>query len=322
MRVRYWVFIAAAMLALGLTGCSTARVSRGTANTPVPTKTLRPTFTATVPKPTLTPNPADAAAGQPASVEQAPATNATPAPEAPTATTEPPTIEPSPTAEPAAFTVNSASLNVRSGPSTAFGIIGRLSNGQSFPITGKNNDESWWQFDYNGRTGWVAGSNVSVRGSDTVEVAQNIPAAPTAAPRPTARPAAAVPAPPQPQPQPQPSVKYSLTKSELRPNTNPIVSVWCFVLNQGGNGVLGGTMRVLQGGTTVKEQPFNAVMARGDPGYSSEYLYSDGCKVELPAADGAYSAYLIEGGAQVSDVYNFTVSGETNRITIVEWKQR
>ncbi len=317
MRVRFWVLIAAAVLAIGLAGCSTARVARGPANTPVPTKTLRPTFTATVPEPTLTPSPTTA---QPVSADQAPAASATP--EGPTATAEPPTPEPSPTAEPAAFTVNSASLNVRSGPGTAFGVIGRLTNGQSFPITGKNRDGSWWQFDYNGRTGWVAGSNVSVRSGDTVEVAQNIPVAPTAAPRPTARPAAPRPAQPQPQPQPQVVTKYSLTKSELRPNTNPIVSVWCFVINQGGNGVVGGTIRVLQGGATVKEQPFNAVMARGDPGYSSEYLYNDGCKVELPGADGTYSAYLIEGGNQVSDAFTFTASGSTNRIAIIEWKLR
>lgn len=322
MRMRFWMLIAVAALAIVLAGCGAARISRGPANTPIPTKTLRPTFTATVPKPTLTPSPTAAAASQPVAGDQAPAGPA--ATEAPTATAEPPTAEPSPTPEPAAFTVDSATLNVRSGPSTAFAVIGRLSNSQSFPITGKNNDGSWWQFDYNGRTGWVAGSNVSVRSGDTVQVAQNIPAAPTAAPRPTARPAAPVPAQPKPQPQPQPqvTVKYSLTKSELRPNSNPIISVWCFVLNPGGNGVVGGTIRVLQGGATVKEQPFNAVMARGDPGYSSEYLYNDGCKVELPAADGTYSAYLIEGGAQVSDVYNFTVSGETNRIAIVEWKQR
>ncbi len=67
MRVRFWVLIAAAVLAIGLAGCSPSRVSRGLANTPVPTKTLRPTFTATVPKPTLTPSPA---ADQPAVIDQ------------------------------------------------------------------------------------------------------------------------------------------------------------------------------------------------------------------------------------------------------------
>ncbi len=328
MRVRNWVAIAVAFLALtlGLTGCA-ARVAQVSRNTPVPTKTLRPTFTATIEKPTLTPTPAPAEEGALAqgTNDQAAAPTAEPTAEPPT-----PTTEPSPTPEPAVFTVSSASLNVRSGPGTLFPVIGRLTNGQSFPVTGKNDDGSWWQFDYNGQTGWVTGANVAVTSGDAVQVAQNIPQPPTAAPAPTARPAAPRPAQPQPQPQPQqpapqpqPSVKYGLTgKAQLRPNTNPYVSVWCFVLNSAGNGLVPGTIRVLQGGAVLKEQPFTGNLARGDSGYSSEYLYNDGCKVELPAADGAYTAYLIEGGNQVSDAYTFTVSGETNRIAIIEWKQR
>jgi hypothetical protein len=203
-------------------------------------------------------------------------------------------------------------------------VIGRLTQGQSFPITGKNENGTWWQFDYNGRDGWVAGTNVTATGAGAVSVAQNIPRPPTAAPRPTARPVAQQPAPPPAQPaQPQAQVKYGLTgKAQLRENTNPYVSVWCFVLNSAGNGLSAGTLRVLQGGATVSEQPFTGNLARGDSGHASEYLYNDGCKVELPAADGNYSAYLIEGGAQVSDVYNFTVTGVTNRTAIIEWKQR
>lgn len=328
MRVRNWVLIAVAFvtLTLGLAGCA-ARVAQVSRNTPVPTKTLRPTFTATLEKPTLTPTPAPAEGGAPAqgTDNQAPAPTAEP----PTPTTEP-TAEPSPTPAPAAFTVTSASLNVRSGPGTLFPVIGRLTNGQSFPVTGKNDDGSWWQFDYNGRTGWVVGSNVAVTSGEAVQVAQNIPQPPTAAPRPTAPPAAPRPAQPQPQPQPQQpapqpqaSIKFGLTgKAQLRPNTNPYVSVWCFVLNTAGNGLVPGSIRVQLGGATVREQAFNANLARGDSGYSSEFLYNDGCKVELPAADGTYTAYLIEGGNQVSDAYTFTVSGESNRIAIVEWKQR
>jgi uncharacterized protein YraI len=217
---------------------------------------------------------------------------------------------------------------VRGGPGTNFPVLGRLTQGQSFPIMGKSDDGTWWQFDYNGKQGWVIGTNVTERGAGAVQIAQNIPQPPTAAPRPTARPAA--PRPPQPaqpqpaQPQPaQPSLKFALTgKHQLRTNTNPIVSVWCFVLNPAGNGLIPGAIRVLKDGGVLKEQAFTSLMARGDSGYSSEYLYNDGCKVEVPAADGTYSAYLIEGGNQVSDVFNFTVSGESNRTAIVEWKQR
>lgn len=327
MRVRNWVLIAVAVLALGAAGC-TARVAQVSRNTPIPTKTLRPTFTATLEKPTLTPTPppADNGAAQPAADQGGAAAAPTAEPATPTAE---PTAEPSPTPEPAAaaFTVTSSSLNVRSGPGTLFPVIGRLTNGQNFPITGKNNDGSWWQFDYNGQTGWVVGSNVAVTSGEAVQVAQNIPAAPpTARPQPTARPAAPRPtAAPQPaaQPaQPQASIKFGLTKSELRPNTNPYVSVWCFVLNPAGNGLVPGTIRVLQGGTVVGSRAFSAVMSRGDSGYPSQYLYNDGCKVELPAADGTYTAYLVEGDTQVSEPFNFTVSGQANRTAIIEWKQR
>jgi hypothetical protein len=84
-------------------------------------------------------------------------------------------------------------------------------------------------------------------------------------------------------------------------------------------------MRVTHNGATVKEVAFSGGKdpSRGDPGISgSEYLYNPGCKAEVPAADGAYTAYLIEGGNQVSEVYSFTVSGESNRTAIIEWKQR
>jgi hypothetical protein len=308
MRIRYWTLLAAAVLLAVVAGCAGNRVAREPANTPVPTKTLRPTFTATVPEPTLTPTPTEVPP--------------TATPEEPTATPVPPTPEPTATPEAAVLTVTSASLNVRSGPGTNYGVIGRLTRGQNATVTGKNPAGTWWEFDYDGRTGWVIGTNVTVRNGEVVQVAQNIPAAPTAAPRPTARPVAAQPAPAPAPAAPQVTSKYGITKSELRPNTNPIVSVWCFVFNQSANGLVAGTIRVVQGGATVKEQAFNAVLARGDSGYSSEYLYNDGCKVELPASDGAYGAYLIEGGNQVSDIFNFTVSGSTNRTAIIEWKQR
>lgn len=310
MRIRYWTLLAAAVLLATVAGCAGSRAPRGPVSSPVPTKTLRPTFTATVPEPTLTPTPTEALPTE------------TPVVVEPTATPEPPTPEPTATPEAAVLTVTSASLNVRSGPGTNYGVIGRLTNGQSVPVTGKNAAGTWWQFDYSGRNGWVIGTNVTVRNGELVQVAQNIPAAPTAAPRPTARPAAAQPA--APAPAPAPSLQFGLTgKVQLRPNTNPIVSVWCFVLNSSGNDLVNGTMRVLLGGSVLKEQAFTGGKpARGDAGYSSEYLYNSGCKVEVPASDGTYTAYLIDGGTQVSDAFTFTVSGDTNRTAIIEWKQK
>ena len=53
-----------------------------------------------------------------------------------------------------------AAVNVRSGPGTNYAQIGRLQAGQSFAITGKNPAGDWWQFDFNGRPGWVLGELV------------------------------------------------------------------------------------------------------------------------------------------------------------------
>jgi uncharacterized protein YraI len=319
MRVRNWVLIAVAALALGAAGC-TARVAQTSRNTPVPTKTLRPTFTATVPKPTLTPTPTAAESG--AAAQSAENQAAAPTVEPPTPTTEP-TAEPSPTPEPAAFTVTSASINVRGGPGTGFPVIGRLTNGQSYPITGKNADGSWWQFDYNGQTGWVIGANVSVTSSDAVQVAQNIPQPPTAAPRPTARPAAPrptqAPQPQQPAAQPAPaSAKYAVSGTGRRPDTNDWVTVYCLLFNQSGSSLLPGTLRLLRDGQVVGTAQFTQ--------FATYYLdsgYNAGCKVEVrPAVDGAYTAVLVEGDQVVSDPITFTVSGPDTRINFVAWKQK
>jgi hypothetical protein len=121
-------------------------------------------------------------------------------------------------------------------------------------------------------------------------------------------------------------MKYGLTgKAQLRSNSNPFVTVWCLVANPNFSGLVPGTLRVTQNGATIKEVAFGGGIdaARGDPGIEgSEYLYNPGCKAEVPAADGSYTAYLVEGGNQVSDVFSFTVSGESNRTAIIEWKQR
>ena len=155
MRVRFWVLIAAIWCCCAGDGWQAVRAgsARGPANTPVPTKTLRPTFTPTVPKPTLTPSPWPRRLAlkkrqrRPASRRPGQQPHGrNPRPDAP-----PPTEAPSPTPEPAAFTVNSASVNVRSGPGTGFAVIGRLTQGQTFPITGKSENGDWWQFDYNGK---------------------------------------------------------------------------------------------------------------------------------------------------------------------------
>ena len=53
-------------------------------------------------------------------------------------------------------TVNSARLNVRTGPSTNYEILGQLNGGETiFPI-GANVDFTWLVIAFRGQTGWVA----------------------------------------------------------------------------------------------------------------------------------------------------------------------
>ncbi len=180
------LFIALTLAATLVAGCA----QLGPQATPVPpTKTPKPTFTAT---PDWTPTPV---------------VFATATPEPPTPTPEPeftatPEVPPTETPNPTARLSASQAVNVRSGPGTNYAAIGKLAVGQSYEITGKNQGGDWLQFQFDGRQGWVLSSLVTTSGDlNSVQVAQNIPAAPvqpTARPRataaPTAVPATAVPA--------------------------------------------------------------------------------------------------------------------------------
>jgi len=102
---------------------------------------------------------------------------------------------------------------VRTGPGTAYPAIGRLSAGQSFEVTGRNDAGDWLKFDFDDREGWVTAALVSVAGDlQVVKVAQ-APAIPTPRPQPTARPRPVQPtnppAPPPPTSPPAPQYPFS-----------------------------------------------------------------------------------------------------------------
>ncbi len=111
-----------------------------------------------------------------------------------TATPTPsPTPEPTPT--PAATptpdfaTVRAdGTVNLRSGPGTAFGTVGQLNAGQTARILGKNQDGSWFQIERSGADpAWVVARLVSTQGpADQVAVAENIPEPPAVAAAPAA----------------------------------------------------------------------------------------------------------------------------------------
>src|SRR5690606_1003224 len=122
-----------------------------------------------------------AESGQAASgATDAPATEADQAPAAaaplPTATPQPPAA--TPISKPMIQASNG--LNVRSGPGTAYPVVGAINSGQQADIAAKNPEGDWWQIALpTGGTGWVYGPLVQAIGDTTsIAVASDIPAAP------------------------------------------------------------------------------------------------------------------------------------------------
>ena len=158
--------------------------------TPTPTRPMAaavPTFTAT-PEGAM----AEKESGGGATAQQA-------APAAPQPTETPaPTDTPVPTV--ARFTVKTdltaANVNVRTGPSTAFAPIGTVARGAQFDISGRNVENTWYAFSFNGQPGWIFARLVNVENEHLITVAANIPNTPTPVPpTPTPVPPTPVPAP-------------------------------------------------------------------------------------------------------------------------------
>lgn len=104
----------------------------------------------------------------------APSSTATRMPK-PTSTPMLPTATPSPR-----FTTNQT-VNVRAGPGTNYGIIGQLSAGQAYDITGRNLEGGWWQFAYGSQQAWVNADLVDTSGDlSRMQVASSIPTPPAA----------------------------------------------------------------------------------------------------------------------------------------------
>jgi uncharacterized protein YraI len=88
----------------------------------------------------------------------------------------------------ASLTINNDSgyANIRSGPDTTYDLVGKLNQGESAPIKGRNEDGTWWQIAFaagTGGVGWVRGDLVKAN-----DAATNVPVV-AAPPKPTAQPA-------------------------------------------------------------------------------------------------------------------------------------
>ena len=294
---------------------------------PTPVATLHPTFTPTPVLPTPIPTAAPP----------------TPTPEPPTATPElpaetpevivieptteivveesPTPEEPTPASQPAQVEVTAPTVNLRSGPGTGYNRVGQVSRGQKLDIVGKNPAGDWWQVTApNGQPAWIinSGQYTSASGdTGAVVVAENIP---TVAPRPTS--------PPRPTAVPQPTATaapaYSFTKmgNDPRPNSNPIVTFFAGLYNSAldlTKPVSGYKLVVVAPSGESKEVEFGAHFLRGDPGLAGEFLYN--AKIEFPAADGLYRAFVADGGGNpVAEAWESNVSGQT-RTFLPRWRE-
>ena len=313
--------------ALLLAGCG---LLSGTEATATPTRAMA----AVVPTFTSTPEGAMAAQGSgggattqqaaPAAQQQAPAATDTPAP----------TDTPVPTV--ARFTVKTdltaANVNVRTGPSTAFGIIGTVTRGAQFDISGRNQDYSWYQFcSLNGQTGWIFSNLVDVENAHLITLAQNIP------PTPTPVPPTATPIPPTPVPAPVhvdhcagiggDGCKFRLRNTDPADNGGGELKLLIGFVHGGRgdevqkfggyyvelqkNGVqVGGFDHHTRAGTNVIEGPRGKV-----------YHYDKSVSASsLPGGNvaGTYTIWVKDGnGERDSQNYNFTLHGNQGLVWLV-----
>lgn len=84
---------------------------------------------------------------------------------------------------PITATVKGASLNIRSGPGTAYSVISAAKKGQTFDVKGRTADSAWLQLCcFKGQNGWASASLLTVKGSvKSAPVVKDIPPAPKAA---------------------------------------------------------------------------------------------------------------------------------------------
>jgi PKD repeat protein len=113
----------------------------------------------------------------------------------PVATSEPTaTAEPVATSQPGQPMVTAAThLNIRSGPGTAYSVLGVLGAGQTAQVTGLSADAGWWQIQFSGAAdghGWLSAKYVTAQNTSNVPVVQAppLPVTPTPTPTPTSTP--------------------------------------------------------------------------------------------------------------------------------------
>ncbi len=266
--------------------------------TPTPTRTPKPTFTPTPANVVV--NPVQPTAAMPAGQPTAPAPQTTKPPSSkPTATPMPPT--PTPLPKPYVL-VKTNDLNVRSGPSTRYPVIGKVNTGQKLNIVGKNAQGTWWKVCcVNGRQGWLIGKKEFVEvGGDLTKVA--IAAAPPPPPtrRPTRRPTNT----PRPQPTKSPYMFPIAKLQRCDPNAGiTYVQGTVYVNHKQANGYI-----VVF--SWSPDGPYDFLGLPADLNDLGCVSYKSGCADNTP---GKWSHILQQGGARAGDWYFWIIDKNTRQ---------
>jgi uncharacterized protein YraI len=82
----------------------------------------------------------------------------------------PTTVAPQPQPTGATATVVAYRLNVRSDPSPTAPVLTRINRFETYPVTGRNSDSSWYQINVGGQLGWVSSRWVTIRNGGNIPV--------------------------------------------------------------------------------------------------------------------------------------------------------
>ena len=311
---RAWAIIPLILLIVIVAVTACVPGGRSAQVTPIPSKTLRPTFTHTPVRQAAAPAPATP-------VVQPTATRQPAAPTAPPPTAVPPTVAPptsTATPEKATLAITDPPVNLRAGPGINYPIVGEVRGSQTLDVTGKNPAGDWWQVSFEGKAAWVSGQFVRPNAAASkIPVAANIPAAPpTARPQPTSPPA------PPPTQAPPPSL-FAQAGVDFRNADDANFSTVTFWGRLGKIDEFNASGYKLRVSTPSgsKDEPFNTIWQDAYAGYGgSGFRYN--AKLELPRAAGGFRAVVVDGsGKEVSDAISGTLLDRTHDV-LLNWSKR
>lgn len=247
-----------------------------------------------------------AAPAEPTATPSATAVPPTDTPQPTPTASETPTAAPTatPTSAPSPRVVANSQANVRSGPGTAYPVIGALSGGDQADVVGRNAQDTWWQIALaSGAEGWVNASLVTVQGPvDAVEIAQNIPQ-PPATPTPAPPRATNTPVPP-----PRPRVDFAIVKQRMLTideNSGCIGNhnIFVKIIDIAGNPVSGVIVkRVWTGEEKASGSKESDYQGRPDAGWLQFDLYKHGDQVVVVRdADGREVSSDVSRSLEVED---------------------